>query len=51
MIVLHLIQMSREDRCRIGYGWGEGFAAEREVAGGFARERDTGQRRLGSSCS
>lgn len=38
MIVLHLIQTPRGSRYRTGYGWGEGFAAEREEAGGFAGE-------------
>lgn len=46
MIVLHLIEMSRENRCRIGYEWDEGFATERGVVGAFAKEWGTGRRRL-----
>lgn len=50
MIVLCLVQMSRENRCHIECGWGEGFAAEHEVAGGFAREWDIDRRHLDLSC-
>lgn len=51
MIVLHLLRMSRENRCRTGYEWRDGFATEREVVGDFVREWDTDRCRLGLSCS